>query len=66
MNERHPLDVISLIFGLLFLGLSLPVLARNTSVELDVRYVLPATVILIGLLVLVTGHRRKGSRPGDD
>jgi hypothetical protein len=30
MNERHPLDVISLIFGVLFLGLGIPVLLLDT------------------------------------
>jgi hypothetical protein len=52
MNERHPLDIISLIFGILFLGLSIPVLLLDTPLDIDVRWALPATVIVVGLLIL--------------
>jgi hypothetical protein len=57
MNERHPLDIISLIFGILFLGISVPVLLLDTPVNLDARWVLPATVIVIGAVVLWSAIR---------
>lgn len=52
MNERHPLDIISLIFGILFLGVSVPVLLLGTPLDIDARWALPATVIVVGLLIL--------------
>jgi len=52
MKEQHPLDIISLIFGILFLGLAVPVLLLDTPLHIDVRWALPATVIVIGLLIL--------------
>jgi hypothetical protein len=59
MNERHPLDIISLIFGFLFLGISMPVLLLDTPLDLDARWVLPATVIVVGLLILGSALRPK-------
>ena len=59
MNERHPLDIISLIFGILFLGVSVPVLLLNTPLDIDARWALPATVIVVGLLVLGSALRPK-------
>jgi hypothetical protein len=52
MNERHPIDVISLIFGVLFLGLAIPVLLLNTPLTIDARWALPVIVIAVGLLIL--------------
>ena len=52
MNERHPLDIISLVFGVLFLGLAVPVLLLDTPLDIDARWVLPAMVIIAGLLIL--------------
>jgi hypothetical protein len=52
MNERHPLDIISLVFGILFLGISVPVLLMNTPLDIDLRWALPVTVIVVGLLIL--------------
>lgn len=59
MNERHPLDIISLIFGILFLGISVPVLLLDTPLDIDARWVLPATVIVVGLLILGSALRPK-------
>jgi hypothetical protein len=59
MNERHPLDIISLIFGILFLGISMPVLLLDTPLDLDARWALPATVIVVGLLILGSALRPK-------
>ncbi len=52
MNEKHPLDIISLIFGVLFLGLSIPVLLLDTPLSINAAWALPATVIVVGLLIL--------------
>ena len=52
MKERHPLDIISLIFGALFVGLAIPVLLLDTPLDIDARWALPATVIIVGLLLL--------------
>jgi hypothetical protein len=57
MNERHPLDIISLVFGVLFLGISLPVLFSSTPLDFDARWALPATVIVVGLLILGSALR---------
>lgn len=57
MNERHSLDIISLIFGIFFLGISLPVLFLETPLNLDARWILPATVIVVGLLILGSALR---------
>lgn len=61
MKERHPLDIVSLIFGVLFIGMALPVLLLDTPLDLDARYALPATVILVGLLIL--GSSLRPDRP---
>ena len=52
MNERHPIDVISLIFGVLFLAVAIPVLLLETPLDIDARWALPATVIVVGMLIL--------------
>jgi hypothetical protein len=59
MNERHPLDIISLIFGILFLGISIPVLLLDTPLDIDARWALPSTVIVVGLLILGSALRPK-------
>ena len=59
MNERHPLDILSLVFGVLFLGISLPVLFSSTPLDFDARWALPATVIVVGLLILGSALRPK-------
>ena len=62
MNERHPLDIISLIFGVLFVGVSVPVLLLDTPLNIDARWILPATVIAVGLVLLWSALR---PRPSD-
>jgi len=70
MNERHPLDIVSLVFGFLFLGLSIPVLLMNTPLTIDARWVLPSTLVFVGLLVLGSALRPARSksmvRAGDE
>lgn len=65
MNERHPLDIVSLVFGILFLGVSVPVLLLGTSVDIDARWVLPVTVIVVGLLMLGSALLQKQTKVAD-
>jgi hypothetical protein len=65
MKQRHPLDIISLIFGLLFLGLAIPVLLLDTPLTINARWALPATVIVVGLLILGSARMpRRASAAG--
>ena len=59
MNERHTLDVISLVFGLLFVALALPVLLTDTPLSIDARWLWPAAVIALGAIVAGSGLRRR-------
>jgi hypothetical protein len=68
MNERHTLDVISLVFGLLFMALALPVLLTDTPLSIDARWLWPAAVIALGAIVAGSGLRRREERipsPGE-
>jgi hypothetical protein len=58
MKERHPLDIISLVFGTLFVALAIPVLLIDTPLSVDPRWVWPAGVIVLGALVAGSGLRR--------
>ena len=60
MNERHSVDIISLIFGVLFLGMAVPVLLLDTPLHIDGRLALPATVIVVGLVILGSALLPKG------
>ena len=59
MNERHTLDVISLVFGLLFMALALPVILTDTPLSIDARWLWPAAVIVLGAIVAGSGLRRR-------
>lgn len=51
MNERHTLDVVSLVFGLIFIALALPVMLAGTPLHLDGRWLWPTAVIIAGLII---------------
>ena len=57
MKERHPLDLISLVFGLLFVILAIPVLFTDTPLSIDPRWMWPAAIIVFGALVAGSGLR---------
>jgi len=59
MNERHTLDVISLVFGLLFVALALPVLLTDTPLTVDARWLWPAAIIVLGAIVAGSGLRKR-------
>lgn len=58
MKERHPLDLISLVFGILFVILAIPVLLTDTPLSVDSRWMWPAAIIVFGALVAGSGLRR--------
>jgi membrane protein implicated in regulation of membrane protease activity len=64
MQERHPLDVLSLVFGLLFAALAIPVLVTDTPWEFEAAWVVPAVIVAIGLVIGASAFRRR--EPGTD
>ena len=62
--ERHDLDPVSLIFGILFLGLASTALFDNIDLTpFEARWVWPALLIVAGALVLVSSINRSGAEP---
>jgi cytochrome c-type biogenesis protein CcmH/NrfF len=61
--RRHELDVVSLAAGLLFLVVSVVhVAARATDTDLNLRWMVPAVLVLLGVLGLL-GAIRSNPRP---
>jgi hypothetical protein len=61
--KRHPFDPLSFAFGLLFLAVGLPLLFTEPGVkDFEGRWILPAFLIVAGVLVLATTRRRMGKR----
>jgi hypothetical protein len=57
--KRHPIDPLSLVFGLLFAGLGLVfVIARIDITNTDLRWVWPLPLIALGGLMIALGTRR--------
>lgn len=57
--KRHPLDPLSLVFGLLFTGIALMFLGGHRSVaDLGAAWLWPAPIIAAGLLVFLYGAKR--------
>lgn len=57
--ERHPLDVLSLVFGVVFAGLGLLFLAGGLDLsEVPTAAVWPVPLILLGLVLAAVGARR--------
>jgi len=63
MQERHPLDVLSLVFGLLFAALAIPVLVTDTPLDFDAGWVVPSVIVAIGLVIGASAFR---SRTGEE
>ncbi len=57
--RRHPLDVLSLVFGVLFVTFATIGLVDALTLSLgDLRWLLPALLIVVGGVLLVTGSTR--------
>jgi len=59
MQERHPLDVLSLVFGLLFAALAIPVLVTDTPLDFDAGWVVPSVIVAIGLVIGASAFRSR-------
>jgi uncharacterized membrane protein HdeD (DUF308 family) len=56
--KRHPVDVISLIFGLIFVGIAAWwLLARVSSIALPVGWVIAIALVVIGTIGLLAAIR---------
>lgn len=56
--KRHPVDVISLIFGLIFVGIAAWwLLARVSSIALPVGWVVAIALVVIGTIGLLAAIR---------
>jgi hypothetical protein len=65
---RHPFDLLSAIFGILFMGAALVVLVSGSAVlDWDARWIWPGVVLALGLAMIVSGFgtERKRMRPAD-
>ena len=67
--ERHPFDVVSFLFGALFIAAGVTaVLYDRTSLGIDGRWVWPVVLLVAGVAVLGATLRPRWRRavPGDD
>lgn len=54
--KRHPLDAVSMVFGLLFVGLGSLYLSGNEVDDLVIRF-WPAALVVLGLAILFSARR---------
>ena len=69
MNRSRPPDVIALLFGLLFTAIGLVVLVDRVGVLSDARWLWPALLVSLGVVMLAVGtggrrRRRPSEQPG--
>jgi hypothetical protein len=66
--RRHPFDPVSLIFGLLFAVIAVLGLTDAVTLSyLDLRWIAPGALVLLGLaLVLTSGRRGSDAADADD
>ncbi len=67
--RRHPLDLISLMFGLLFVGLGLTFGFADAITVLQARWLWPVVLILLGVALVVgpvTGNRSDDTPSGSE
>lgn len=65
---RHPLDPVSLVFGLFFTGAGLSVLLAGSDAgpwDLDFRWIWPAVLILAGALMMASLRRPPAEGPDE-
>ncbi|HSR43836.1 MAG TPA: hypothetical protein VLT15_01230 [Acidimicrobiia bacterium] len=59
MQERHQMDILSLVFGLLFAALAFPVLVTDTPLDFEAGWVVPAVIVAIGVVLGASAFRRR-------
>lgn len=60
--KRHPLDLVSLVLGIAFLGVGLPFLIREVNVlDLDAGWLRPFGLGLVAVLALAALRPRRKS-----
>jgi putative Mn2+ efflux pump MntP len=68
--KRHPFDVISLVFGLIFLSIGIPLAVADSDFDLAAgRWIAPGLLVAIGMVVLVStlpGRSTEGDGGDDD
>lgn len=65
--KPHRVDVLSLVFGLIFVAMAAVGLSdRLTVTWSDLRWVVPAGLVAIGLALLITSARRQADRAIDE
>ncbi len=65
--ERHRFDALSFVFGLLFVLVALLGLTDLVEVTwLDLRWIGPAVLVGLGLVLVLTAGRGRGDRAIDD
>jgi protein-S-isoprenylcysteine O-methyltransferase Ste14 len=64
--RRHDIDLVSLAAGLLFLVVAVVhIAARSTDTDLNLRWMAPAVLVLLGLLGLLGAIRGPRNAGGD-
>jgi hypothetical protein len=64
--RRHETDAVSLVSGLLFLVVAaVHISARSTDSDLNLRWMVPAVLVLLGVLGLLGAVRSPRRTPGD-
>jgi hypothetical protein len=65
--RRHEIDAVSLVAGLLFLVVAgVHIVARSTETDLNLRWMVPAVLVLLGVLGLLSAVRFPRREPADD
>jgi cytochrome c biogenesis protein CcdA len=65
--ERHPFDPLSFVFGLLFVAVALLGLTELVTLSwLDLRWIAPIVLVVLGLVLVLTAGRNRNAGPGDD
>ncbi|MCP4305388.1 MAG: hypothetical protein GY926_23485 [bacterium] len=61
--KRHEFDPLSFIFGLLFVGVSLPLLYADSDFSfLKGNWVFPAFLVFAGVVILISAKASSGSK----
>jgi drug/metabolite transporter superfamily protein YnfA len=57
--RTHPFDAVSFVFGAIFTAVAVVVLSNVATITLlDLRWIGPAALVLIGVVLVVTAARR--------